>query len=350
MQFWKRIIPFIASIIVFLLIFIFVYYYRGSIYRIVRPFLIAVAIAYLVHPMAVRMERKGIRRGTGILLIYLGFSVFIVSAGIFIVPELLSNARELMETLPDIIAGYQNMFNGIIAFIRKSKWSEDVKGIVFSEINAVGASTQAYISDMMKRSLAVFIGTVTILFDVLVAMVIAYYFIKDASLFKRLVLSLVPRKWRNGITGTGRDINRILSNFIQGQLLVALIVGILETFGLIIAGVKYPLVLGLLGGMANIIPYFGPIIGAVPAVAVALIESPVKALWTVIIFIIIQQMDNTFISPRIIEGRLGLHPVATILAVMAGGEFFGIAGMLLSVPVAAVLRVVIKRGIDAIAG
>jgi len=140
----------------------------------------------------------------------------------------------------------------------------------------------------------------------------------------------------------------ILSCFIQGQLLTALIIGIMETVALAIIGVKYSPILGFIGGISNIIPYFGPFIGAIPSVAVALIDSPVKAFWTVVAFLVIQQIDNAFISPKIIEGRLGLHPITTILAVLAGGEFFGIIGMLVAVPVTAVLKVILKRLIEAI--
>ncbi len=130
--------------------------------------------------------------------------------------------------------------------------------------------------------------------------------------------------------------------------MTALIVSTMEVIGLFIIKVKYPIILGIVGGIANIIPYFGPIIGAVPAVAVALIQSPVKALWTIIVFTIVQQIDNAFISPKIIEGRLGLHPVTTILAVLAGGEFLGITGMLVAVPIVAILKVIAKRLVEAI--
>jgi predicted PurR-regulated permease PerM len=139
-----------------------------------------------------------------------------------------------------------------------------------------------------------------------------------------------------------------LSKFIQGQLLTAIIVGVLETIGLFLVRVKYPLVLGVIGGIAEIIPYFGPVIGAVPAVAIALIESPIKAMWAVLVYVVVQQLENAYISPKIIEGRLGLHPVATIMVILAGGKFFGVAGMLLAVPVTAILRVLIKRTINAV--
>ncbi|NLB77703.1 MAG: AI-2E family transporter, partial [Clostridiaceae bacterium] len=162
-------------------------------------------------------------------------------------------------------------------------------------------------------------------------------------------LLLLPRRWRAGTIDLGKKISRILAGFIQGQLMTALIVGVLETMGLILVGMKYPLVLGMIGGLANIIPYFGPYIGAIPALAIALTISPLKAVWVAAVYIVVQQIDNSFISPKIIEGRLGLHPVATIFAVLVGGEFFGIIGMLLAVPVMAILRVFVNKFVEIIA-
>jgi len=160
---------------------------------------------------------------------------------------------------------------------------------------------------------------------------------------------MLPRRWRNGLAGICKEVSNILAGFIQGQLMTALIVGILETMGLMVIKMKYSLVLGMIGGLANIIPYFGPYIGLLPALAIALTVSPMKAVWTIVIFMGVQQIDNNFITPKMIEGKLGLHPVATIFAVLVGGEFFGIIGMLLAVPAMAILRVLVNKTVEAIA-
>lgn len=284
-----------------------------------------------------------------ILTVYLFFIIIITAICIFVFPELISNIKELIVILPDLIAQYQKLFDGFVSSIRSSKWSDDIKSMIFKEIGNGAASVQEFLSSSLKYGLQMLLDAVTMFIDFTVALVIAYYFIKDADFFKRMFLSLFPAKWRHGLVTLGRDINCILSGFIQGQLLTAFIVGILETAGLMLIGAKYSLVLGLIGGLANIIPYFGPVIGAIPAVAVSLLESPLKALYTVIVFVVVQQLDNSFISPKVIEGKLGLHPVTTILMVLIGGEFFGLFGMLVAVPAAAIIKVAIKRSIDAIA-
>ena len=140
-----------------------------------------------------------------------------------------------------------------------------------------------------------------------------------------------------------RDIHQVVLRFIQGQIIIAIIISIIETLGLILIGMPYAPLLGFIGGVSNIIPYFGPYIGAVPALAVALTMSPWMALWTAIVFLVVQQVDNIYLSPRIMEGKLGLHPVTTILAVIVGGKLFGMLGLLFSVPLVAMLKILLKR-------
>lgn len=344
----RKLITYIVLLLILTGLLTFLYYFRVKVYKIISPFIMAIIIAYLLHPVVIKLERKNIKRTIGILLIYSLFSLAIVSVTIFVLPEIISNVRELIASIPEITTRYQNLLDNIISAIQTSDWSPDIKNALFREIENSLAMVQTYALDILKVSLVKLIGTITAAFDLILAMIIAYYFIKDAEFFKEAFLSISPRKWRNGMIGAGREINQILSNFIQGQLLTALIVGMMEMIGLSIVRVKYPLILGLVGGAANIIPYFGPILGAIPAVAIALIESPAKAFWTILVFTVIQQIDNAFISPKIIEGKLGLHPVTTIVAVLIGGEFAGIIGMLVSVPIAAVIKVILKRAVEAI--
>ena len=344
----KKVLVYIVTVSSILLLLLFAFTYKKQLSTLLQPFFIALIIAYLVNPLVNKLETKKVSRMVGILIIYISFTLLTVAIVIFLVPEVANNTEELMKTVPDITKKYQNMFNGMMSFIQSSNWPPEIKNAIFKEVQNGTVIAQEFAMNALKRSLSMIIEMVSMLLDFILAMIIAYYFIKDTGFFKKATLSLTPRRWRNGIIGTGREINLILTNFIRGQLITAIIVGVMEMIGLSLTGVKYPLVLGLVGGIANVIPYFGPFIGAIPAVAVALIQSPMTALWTIVVFTIVQQIDNAFISPKIIEGRLGLHPVTTILAVLVGGEFFGIIGMLVSVPLVAIGKAIIKRVVEAI--
>lgn len=344
----RKILVYILFALIFIFFLYIAYRYRIKLLRIMTPVLLAVIIAYLIYPIVLWLEEKKISRTWSILIIYFVSFGVITASIIFILPHLINNTKELMNTLPDIAMELRDNFNTFIRNIKTSKWPSDIKESIFKEINNGTYFAERVAMDTLKNYLWGIAKTATVALDLIIAMVIAYYLIKDAKSFRDGGLSLIPRKWRNGVIGCCREINVVLSNFIQGQVLTALIVGIMITIGFFIIKLKYPLILGMIAGIFNIIPYFGPVIGAIPAIAVALIDSPLKALWTAVIVVIIQQIENIFISPRIIEGRVGLHPVTTILAMLVGGEFFGIVGMLISVPVAAVLKVIAKRWIEAI--
>jgi len=344
----KRIITYIVFIIILIGIGLLLYYNRIKLSRILSPFVIALIIAYLLHPLVLRMERKRIKRNVAIIILYMLFTVAFVSIIVFVFPTTVQNTKELIVTIPVIANDYKEYFSNFLMTIKSSTLPEEIKGTIMRELVSGTELLQNTAVNTLKKALGSAVDFAFKFFDIVMSLIIAYYYIKDAELLKEGFLSLTPRKWRNFLISTGREISLILANFIQGQLLTALIVGALESIGLILIHAKYPVVLGMIGGIFNIIPFFGPFLGAIPAVAVSLIESPMKALWTALVFTIIQQIDNSLISPKIIEGRLGLHPVTTILAVLVGGEFMGILGMLIAVPIAAIIKIIVNRTIDLI--
>jgi predicted PurR-regulated permease PerM len=345
---YKKLVFYVIVVLLIAALAYFIYTYREKIGGVLSPFFITILLVYIVKPLSDRLTAKKIPVGISILIVYLFMLALLAAAGIYLIPELAANIRELMETLPQLMSSYENIFNDILSIINSSNWSEQVKTAIFEQITKAVGQVQGFLVRFLENGLKLVVDMVRIIVDLTIALVLTYYTIKDGEKFKEYALRLLPRRWRNGLTGACKEISRILAGFIQGQLMIAFIVGILETIGLMIAGMRYPLALGMIGGLANVIPYFGPYIGAIPAVAIALTISPLKAVWTVVVFLAVQQIDNNFISPKMIEGRLGLHPVATIFAVLAGGEFFGIMGMLLAVPVMAIFRVLINKGVEAI--
>jgi predicted PurR-regulated permease PerM len=346
---YKKLAFYVVVVLLAAALVYFIYTYREKIARVLSPFFITVLLVYIVKPLSDRLTAKKIPVGISILLVYLFMLALLAAISIYLVPELAANIRELMETLPEFISSYESIFTDLLSVINSSNWSEQVKSAVFEQIAKIVGQARDFLVRLLENGLQLIVDMARIIVDLTIALVLTYYTIKDGERFKEAALRLLPRRWRNGMTETCKEISRVLAGFIQGQLMIAFIVGILESIGLMIVGMRYPLVLGMLGGLANIIPYFGPYIGAIPAVAIALTISPMKAVWTVVVFLAVQQIDNNFISPKMIESRLGLHPVATIFAVLAGGEFFGIAGMLLAVPVTAILRVLINKAVEAIA-
>ncbi len=344
----KKLAFYVILVLILAAAALFIYTYREKISRVLSPFLITILLVYIVKPLSDKLTAKKVRVSVSILIVYLFILAAMVATSIYLIPELTTNIRDLMETLPQLMSSYEKIFNNVLGMINSSNWSEQVKGAIFDQIEDIVSQAQDFLVKFLENGLKLAVDMVRIIVDITVALVITYYVIKDGEKFKEYALLLLPSRWRSGLISTGKEVNRILAGFIQGQLIIALIVGILESIGLMIIKMRYPLALGMIGGLANVIPYFGPYIGVIPAVAIALTISPMKAVWTVVVFLAVQQIDNNFISPKMIEGKLGLHPVATIFAVLVGGEFFGIMGMLVAVPVMAILRVFINKSVEAI--
>lgn len=345
----KKIFLYIISLSLLVLVLLFIMKYRVKITKIITPFIMATIISYFLNPFVKRLKNKKTSRSFNIIVVYALFILLVAATVVFLIPELVNNTRDLINSIPELTEKYQNIFTSFLSAIHSSNWSAEIKQTILDEIYNAITLIQNYIVDILRKSLSILIETASFFIDFLIALVISYYFLKDAEFFKNTLLYLIPHKWRKYTITLGKEVNLVLSNFIQGQLLIAIIIGFLESIGLRLIGVKYALVLGLIGGISNIIPYFGPILGAIPAAAAAFIDSPLKALWAILVFVIIQQLDNAIISPKIIQGKLGMHPVATIFAVLAGGEFFGIMGMIFAVPVFAILKVILKNTVDAIA-
>jgi len=187
--------------------------------------------------------------------------------------------------------------------------------------------------------------------NIVLGLILAFYILKDLEYFRELygktTKALMKEQKNEKLNNLFEDINSILSHFIRGQLLAALIVGILSSIGLSIIRLDFAILIGMTAGIANIIPYFGPILGSVPAVIVGLLSgNPIKALLAIIVLVAVQQIDGTLISPRIVGSSVGLHPVFVMLAIIIGGAYLGLLGMLIAVPIAAIIKMFLVRWLE----
>jgi len=346
----KSILYYLIPVIAGVLAVIGIIAFWGKIIRILSPVIIAIILYHLVKPFIIKLENIKIKRGLGIILIYLGLLLTLAVSVTFFIPPLLRNTKELSDLLPEMIEDYKGLLNKGRTLLAQKGWDSAFSGSLIDEAGKAAETLKSFSAGVLNSVIKGLAGTARMVLNFIIALILVYYVLKDKVKFSNAITNIIPQKQRNIVVMTAREVNIIISNFIRGQLTAALIVGVMEAIGLYIAGIKYALIFGVIGGLANFIPYFGPFIGAIPAVGVTLLESPFKALIAAGIFFIVQQIDNTIISPRIIEGRLGLHPAATILAVYAGGEIGGVIGMLLAVPAVAIIRVIFRRSVEVIAG
>ncbi|MGI6226820.1 MAG: AI-2E family transporter, partial [Peptococcales bacterium] len=182
----------------------------------------------------------------------------------------------------------------------------------------------------------------TKIIDLILAPILAFYLLKDFDNIKDGILQLIPADYRKDLINLGQQMDKVLKNFFRGHLIVALIVGLLTTIGLSWVGMEFALVLGLVAGVFNIIPYFGPLFGIIPAVSLALLESKKKALLVFLVMTLIQQVEGNIVTPKIMGKSVGLHPLIIILVLLAGGHLFGIVGMIFAVPVTGIIKVLLS--------
>ncbi|PLT34606.1 AI-2E family transporter [Bacillus sp. V5-8f] len=326
-------------LLLFILIFIFLKLkpvwqpFIHVFFTVLLPFFIAAFISYLLHPIIETLHEKGMNRGLAILIIYILFFGG-VGFGIYKgIPAVIEQIRELSESAPKVAEQYRHW---VTIFEKKtSNWPfgvherlEDAITQMEGKLENLMGSVMQYIANILD-------------FILLFALIpfIAFYMLKDFHLIKKMVWYLTPKTWRKqGIAFFG-DINESLGGYIRGQIIVCAVIGSVSAFLFWIVGMDYPLVLGMIIGVTNIIPYFGPIIGATPAVIIAVTISFKLVIITLVIVFVLQFLESNILSPLIVGKTLHLHPLFIILALLAGGEVGGVIGLILAVPILAVIKV-----------
>lgn len=326
------------------LVLIGLYTVRGFLLQLVAPFLAAFAIAYILNPAVTLMDKKGIKRPYGILLIYAGIvGIFVIlSVGFF--PRITREMGRLIEVLPQYVENTYESFQAFYDrnFHRVAFLPENLENI--GEMFDLNMDRfQEMFTGAFGSITRTFQGFFTRVINVILTPIIAFYFLKDRERFKKGIMNVIPQGGRQQALLIGHDMNTALGGFVRGQLLVALFVGTLTTIALLILQVEFAVLVGMIAGVFNIIPYLGPFIGIIPAVFFALLDGPIKALWVIGVFTAIQQIESGIVTPRVVGKRVGFHPVFVMLSLMIGGRVFGILGMLIAVPTAVTLHVLGKH-------
>jgi len=329
-----RILPWFLHILVVLGAALFLFRVRA----ILTPFLLALGLSYLMNPLVTYLEKRGAPRSAGTLVVYVGFTLLIALLGVYLFPRLFSQLEMLAEVLPGQAQEIQSRLAALYARLNRFNIPEPLKGALDDGIRRA----ETALADLVRRTVGAVPELLPKMTMLVLVPVLAFYFTMDFPEIKMWLLSWIPSRWRSEVVGLLIEMDQALGSFIRGQLLVSAVVGVLIFAGLSIIGVDFALVIGLVAGLFNVVPYFGPIIGAVPAVILASLKSPVLALYVILLFVLVNQFESAVVGPNILGEQVGLHPVAVIFAILAGGHLFGLIGVLLAVPVAAMIKVILR--------
>lgn len=300
------------------------------------PLILAGAIVFLLNPIVTRLQRHGVPRAAGAGIAYLGVLGFVVLGAALIYPIAADQARELNDDWPDIKAKAEGWVDDA-ADLSKGTFFEFTRQDLEDAFNNDNTTFRQQLAQARDVGLRIF----HVLLILVLAPIIAFYLLVDAPHVRAVMESLVPEGARAEANHVAHRLNRAIGGFFRGQLLVAIIVGMMCSVGLLIVGLRFWFLIGMIAGFFNIIPLIGPWVGGVPGVVIALTTgSPLQAVGVVVVMVVAQQVDNHFITPQVMQRAVQLHPAAVILALLAGGSLGGFLGLLLAVPTAAVLKIV----------
>ncbi|SMB95616.1 Predicted PurR-regulated permease PerM [Desulfonispora thiosulfatigenes DSM 11270] len=328
----------VIRIIVFAGLILGLAYFFKLIYPILTPFFLAIFLAYILKPLINFFELKGLSRTWAIIFIYFSFNIILTAIIFNFLPKVLAELTSFGETIPSYTLAAQEYIKVFQETYSKVPLPEGIRNITNDMINDIENYVINVIKGVTQTILLLFSKT----FDFILAPILAFYLLNDTEKFKDYFLKLLPFSTRDDIVVLGRKIDSVLKSFIRGNIIIALMVGIITTIALILIDMDFALVIGLLTSVLNIIPYFGALFAIIIAVAIALLKSKKIALYVFIIMLIIQQIEGNVISPKVLGQNLGLHPLAVIFVLLAGGHLGGILGMILAVPITCILIILFK--------
>lgn len=304
---------------------------------ILTPFVIGVFLSYILEPIVAYLQSKGFERKKAVILVYFILVISIVVLLFYIIPLILYELGEMAQMFPD----YTKEVEKHVIFFR-NLYKTQLPQAIQQIINRTIQRFEMGILDFLHRASSTILSLFPHFFSAILGPIIAFYILKDLDILKKNLLTILLKVDNKAVFWI-KNIDKTIGHYIRCQFIICLTIALMTTFVLFLLKVDFALVIGLIAGIFNIIPYFGPIIGAIPAVAIALMKYPDKIPWIILSFFIIQEVESGIISPNIMGESVGIHPLTVIFSLLIGNSFFGIWGLLLAVPVAALLKMLLEH-------
>ncbi|MGM8212955.1 AI-2E family transporter [Virgibacillus sp. W0430] len=308
-------------------------------WQLSAPFIIAIFIAYLLYPLVVKLHNWNIQKPLAILFIYFIFFGGIAYSIYLGYPAIVHQVRDLNEQLPHVI----RMYEALIYQLYES--TSFLPETVHEKMDKLIYRMELALENILEK----LVGGVTKLFDFIIVLtvipVLVFYFLKDYLKIKDTIKRFLPAKHRAAIEQMIHAIDKSLGNYIRGQMIVAVFVMVTTWVVFYFMNIKYALLLAVIIGLTNIIPYFGPIIGTVPAVLITLSVSGKLAIIVIVVSFVIQLVESNFLSPYIVGRTTKIHPVTIIFVLLLGAKLSGIIGMIVAVPIYMICKEVFRHTI-----
>lgn len=321
------------TIIKIILVFI-LFYFLYLIREILAILFVSLILASAVDPWVDWMESKKIPRGAGILIIYL--VMFAVVGGVIglIIPPIIEQTNDLINNFPKIFEKVVSAFSALKEYSLQHGILDEIK----NNFGTISENIQGAAGGLFSTVSGIFGGVVTFF----LVLVITFYMVVEENALKKIVWSIAPSQHQVYIMRLVNKMQRKVGLWLRGQLILSLIIFCLTYLALLILDVKYALVLALIAGLTEFVPYLGPILASIPAIFLAFTQAPTLAIFVAIVYYIIQLVENNIIVPKLMQKVVGLNPIVSIAVLMIGFKVAGIAGAILSIPVATAINVFVK--------
>ena len=311
------------------------------------PLMVGFALAYLFDPAVSWLEGKRVPRVVGVVIITLVLLLVLSGFFFYVVPQMNQQVQRLVEKMPE----YQERLQTTIA-----PWLERTRARYPEQWETVKTRTLEALKDNLPKLTAGLTSAVRGLFSTLGGVILfilnlvfvpvfAFYLLVDFPKIRQRIADLIPRPYRAITVARVREVDQAVASFLRGQLVIAIVLAAINSVGLMILDVPLGLVIGIVAGLANMIPYMALVVGLMPALLLSWVEhqSLANLLGVVIVFSAAQMLEGMVLSPRILGASVNLHPVWVLLAIVIGGSALGIVGMLVAVPAAAAIQVFVRH-------
>lgn len=308
------------------------------------PLLLSLLLAYLFFPLIQFLEKRGIARQVALMLVLLVLVVVCGVLGLVLMPILIRETRELVSSLPQAVPVLLDKMQwladqvGVTVTFREG----ELKDLLVSQVSNLSGSSVRSLSLLLKGAFQNLSGALQAILHLCMIPLFFFYVINDYERIAREVKTVFPDRWKPYIHRYLSKANRVLSGYVRGQIVVALVLSVVYSLGLQIVGLKYGLAIGLVAGFLNLVPFVGFAVGVLLTVISVVVHSASlgTVMGAVLVFALGQGLEGFYMTPKLVGDRVGLSPFATILALIVGGNLLGFAGVVLAIPIFAIGKTV----------
>ncbi|HFH9922439.1 TPA: AI-2E family transporter [Streptococcus suis] len=313
---------------------------------ILLPMLLTGLLYYLLNPIVDWLEKRKVSRTIGISIVFVLIGLLLVWGLAVAIPNIQEQVVSFVQNLPANIQKLELQLTSLLQDKRFEQFRPTALQVINQVNDQIISFAQRFSSSAVNWASHLISTASQIIVAVLIMPFILFYLLRDGKGLNAYITQYLPTKWRAPIGTVLSDVNSQLSNYVRGQVTVAMIVALMFSIMFSIIGLSYPVTLGILAGFLNLIPYLGSFLAMIPAVILGLIAGPFMLVKVLIVFMIEQTIEGRFVTPLIIGSSLNIHPITILFVLLTSGQMFGVLGVLLGIPIYASIKVLVKAAFE----